>query len=126
MKMIQTATEIANKLLTDAEVKLAELSHRRIGILDKLTSEMSTAGRIDDLIQIDAEMSVLNEMRTIINRFRDRDEWTDEQTLSALTSSFTKAALASHWVNSTSNISVEMELRQRQVYANITSRLHGF
>jgi len=123
-KVIDPAVALES-LVTKTGLRIEQLTEKRNNTISKLATA-STAGDIEFLIQIDAELNASKELKTIIKNLVEDKGMSAEDVFAHLTRSYTRQALNTHFANSSSNIYLEIELRQRQQYAIIAADLNGF
>jgi hypothetical protein len=75
---------------------------------------------------LDAEAKVWSNYVHIINNLRKFSPDNDDSVLEQVKVSVTRCALQDHFINSSSDIQIEIELRERQAWAIIANQLNGF
>jgi hypothetical protein len=122
-----TATQNLDAILNRVETKIANAATNRGKYLDQLNQGVSTPAAYEGIIFTDAEIRVYSNVRMIIENLRNSEvKMSDEDILDHVVRSVLRRALETHFVNSSSNIYVEIELRERFYWTELASHLNGF
>lgn len=121
-----TATQNIDAILNKVETKIADRATKRGKYVDALIAGASSPATYEALIIIDAEIRVYSNVRLIIENMRNAEvKNSDEEILAYVLKTILRRALDTHFINSSSNIYVEIELRERSVWTELAADLNG-